>query len=74
MLKTKLIERYILELGLIVTVNYFQVDEMLIVQPQSQAPKLLKDFILTCLLWSEPEKDRQCPYGVTVRVAQSSRC
>jgi hypothetical protein len=46
MLKTKLIERGIIELSLIVTVNDFQVVGMLIVQPQSQAPKVLKYFIL----------------------------
>jgi hypothetical protein len=47
MLKTKLIERGIPELGLIVTTNDFQVVGMLIVQPQSQALKVLKHFILT---------------------------
>jgi putative protein kinase ArgK-like GTPase of G3E family len=47
MLKTKLIKRDILELGSIVTVNSFQSVGMLIVQPQSQALKLLKHFILT---------------------------
>jgi hypothetical protein len=47
MLKTKLIKRGILELGSIVTVNSFQSVGMLIVQPQSQAPKVLKHFILT---------------------------
>jgi hypothetical protein len=46
MLKTKLIKRDILELGPIVTVNDFQAVEMLIVQPQSQALKVLKHFIL----------------------------
>jgi hypothetical protein len=33
-------------LGLIVTTNGFQVVGMFIVQPQSQAPKVLKHFIL----------------------------
>jgi hypothetical protein len=47
MMKTKLIERGIPELGPIVTVNSFQVVGMLIVQPQSQDPKVLKHFILT---------------------------
>jgi hypothetical protein len=47
MLKTKLIERGITELNPIVTVNNFQAVEMLIVQPQSQAPKVLRHFILT---------------------------
>jgi hypothetical protein len=47
MLKTKLIKRGILELGSIVNVNSFQSVGMLIVQPQSQAPKVLKHFILT---------------------------
>jgi hypothetical protein len=47
MLKAKLIERGIPELGPIVTVNGFQAVEMLIVQPQRQAPKVLKHFILS---------------------------
>jgi hypothetical protein len=47
MLKTKLIKRGISELSPIVTVNDFQAVGMLIVQPQSQAPKVLKHFILT---------------------------
>jgi hypothetical protein len=47
MLKAKLIERGIFELSLIVTTNSFQAVEMLIVQHQSQAPKVLKHFILT---------------------------
>jgi hypothetical protein len=46
MLKAKLIERYILELSHIITMNNFQVVVMLIVQPQSQAPKVIKHFIL----------------------------
>jgi DNA-directed RNA polymerase subunit E'/Rpb7 len=46
MLKAKLIERGIPELGLIITVNDFEEVRMLIVQPQSQAPKVLKYFIL----------------------------
>jgi hypothetical protein len=46
MLKTKLIERGIPELDPIVTINSFQTVEMLIVQPQSQALKVLKHFIL----------------------------
>jgi hypothetical protein len=46
MLKAKLIERGILELGLIVTMNSFQAVGMLIVQPQSQALKVFKHFIL----------------------------
>jgi hypothetical protein len=45
-LNTKLIERDIPKLGLIVTANSFEVVEMLIVQPQSQAPKVFKHFIL----------------------------
>jgi hypothetical protein len=45
MLKAKLIERGIPELGPIVTANSFQVVGMLIVQPQNQAPKVLKHFI-----------------------------
>jgi hypothetical protein len=46
MLKVKLIKRGISELGPIITVNDFQAAGMLIVQPQSQAPKVLKHFIL----------------------------
>jgi hypothetical protein len=46
MLKTRLIKWGIPELSLIVTVNGFQAVGMLIVQPQSQAPKVLKHFIL----------------------------
>jgi hypothetical protein len=46
MLKTKLIERGISELGPIVTTNGFEAVGMLILQPQSQAPKVLKHFIL----------------------------
>jgi hypothetical protein len=47
MIKAKLIERDILELDPIVTMNGFQEVRMLIVQPQSQALKVLKHFILT---------------------------
>jgi hypothetical protein len=47
MLKSKLIKRGISELSPIVIVNGFQAVEMLIVQPQGQAPKVLKHFILT---------------------------
>jgi hypothetical protein len=47
LLKAKLIERVIPELSLIITVNSFQVVEMLIVQSQRQAPKVLKQFILS---------------------------
>jgi hypothetical protein len=46
MLKTKLIKRGISELSPMVTTNGFQAVGMLIVQPQSQAPKVLKHFIL----------------------------
>jgi hypothetical protein len=46
MLKAKLIERGIPEFGPIATVNGFQAVGMLIVQPQSQALKVLKHFIL----------------------------
>jgi hypothetical protein len=46
MLKAKLIERDIPELGLIATVNNFQAVGRLIVQPQGQAPKVLKHLIL----------------------------
>jgi hypothetical protein len=46
MLEAKLIERGITELGPIITANSFQEVRMLIVQPQSQAPKVFKFFIL----------------------------
>jgi hypothetical protein len=46
MLKAKLIERDIPELSPIVTIDSFQAIGMLIVQPQSQAPKVFKHFIL----------------------------
>jgi hypothetical protein len=46
MLKAKLIERDIPELDPIVSVSSFQTVEMLIVQPQIQAPKVLKHSIL----------------------------
>jgi hypothetical protein len=46
MLKAKLIERGISELGPIITANGFQAVGMLILQPQGQAPKVLKHFIL----------------------------
>jgi hypothetical protein len=46
MLKAKLIERGIHELGPILTVNSFQAVGMLIVQSQSHAPKVFKHFIL----------------------------
>jgi hypothetical protein len=46
MLKAKLIERGISKLGPIVTANSFQAVGMLIIQPQSQALKLIKHFIL----------------------------
>jgi hypothetical protein len=49
MLKAKLIERGIVELGSIFTVNGFKAVGMLIVQPQSQAPKVLKHFIIVVL-------------------------
>jgi hypothetical protein len=46
MLKIKLIERDIPKLGPIITANDFQAVEMFIVQPQSQASKVFKHFIL----------------------------
>jgi hypothetical protein len=46
MLKAKLIERGIPELGPIVTMNSFQAIGILIVQPQRQGLKVLKHFIL----------------------------
>jgi hypothetical protein len=47
MFKAKLIKKGIPKLSHIVTVNGFQEVTMLIVQPQSQAPKVLKHIILT---------------------------
>jgi hypothetical protein len=47
MLQAKLIKRGISELSPIVIVNDFQAVGMLIVQPQSQALKVFKHFILT---------------------------
>jgi hypothetical protein len=44
-LKAKLIKRGISELNPIVTTNDFQIVGMLIVQPQSQEPKVLKYLI-----------------------------
>jgi hypothetical protein len=46
MLKGKLIERDIPELDPIITANGFKAVGMLIVQPQDQAPKVIKHFIL----------------------------
>jgi hypothetical protein len=46
LLNTKLIKRGIPELGPIVIANGFQAVGMLIVQPQGQALKVLKHFIL----------------------------
>jgi hypothetical protein len=46
MLKAKHIKRGISELSPIVTTNVFQAVGMLIIQPQSQAPKVLKHFII----------------------------
>jgi hypothetical protein len=46
MLKAKLIKKGIPKLGHIVTVKNFQAVGMLIVQPQSEALKVLKHFIL----------------------------
>jgi hypothetical protein len=49
MLKAKLIKRVIPKFGPLVTANSFQAVGMLIVQSQSQAPKVLKHFILAFL-------------------------
>jgi hypothetical protein len=46
MLKAKIIEEDIPELNSIITTNNFQAVGMLIVQPQSQALKVFKHFIL----------------------------
>jgi hypothetical protein len=46
MLKAKFIKRGIPKLSPIVTANDFQAVGVLIVQPQRQAPKVLKHFIL----------------------------
>jgi hypothetical protein len=47
MLNEKVIKRGISELSPIITMNDFQAVRMLIIQPQSQALKVLKHFILT---------------------------
>jgi hypothetical protein len=54
MLKAKLIKRGISELSPIVTVNGFQAVGMLIVQPQSQEPK-----VLTYLIFALQEENRR---------------
>jgi hypothetical protein len=46
MLKAKPIKRGISELSPIITVNSFQAVGMLIIQPQSQEPKVLKYLII----------------------------
>jgi hypothetical protein len=46
LIKEKLIERGIPELGPIITTNSFQAVRMLIVQSHGQAPKVFKHFIL----------------------------
>jgi hypothetical protein len=46
LIKEKLIERGIPELGPIITTNSFQAVRMLIVQSQGQTPKVFKHFIL----------------------------
>jgi hypothetical protein len=45
-LKAKLIERDIPELGPIVIANRFQAVGMLIIQPQSQDPKVFQQYII----------------------------
>jgi hypothetical protein len=65
-LKAKLIERDIPKFGPIVTVNSFQVVVMLIVQPQSQALKVLKYFILAF----QEETPRVMRVAVTPRVSK----
>jgi hypothetical protein len=55
-LKAKQIETGIPELGHIINANDFQAVGMLIVQPQSQAPKVLRHFILAF-----QEKDPRFP-------------
>jgi hypothetical protein len=80
MLKTKLIERGIPELGPIVTVNGFQAVGMFIVQPQSQAPKVLKHFILafqeenprvTRIVLNEDKNIPLAAYGANLRGTDS---
>jgi hypothetical protein len=80
MLKAKLIERDILELGPIVTMNGFQAVRMLIVQPQSQAPKVLKHFILTFqeensrvtrIVFNDNKNIPLAAYGANLRGADS---
>jgi hypothetical protein len=58
MLKAKLIKRGIPELNLIVTTNGFQAVGMLIVQPQSQALKVLKHFIILAFQEENPRVTR----------------
>jgi hypothetical protein len=57
MLKAKLIKRGISELSPIITVNDFQAVGMLIVQPQSQAPKVLK-YVILALQEEDPRVTR----------------
>jgi hypothetical protein len=57
MLKAKLIKRGISELNPIVTANGFEAVGMLIVQPQSQEPKVLKYLIFA--LQEENQKNKE---------------
>jgi hypothetical protein len=80
MLKTKLIERDIPELGPTITVNGFQAVGMLIIQPQSQALKVLKHFILalqeenqrvTRIIVNNDENIPLAPHGANLRGTDS---
>jgi hypothetical protein len=80
MLKVKLIERGIPELGPIVTMNSFQIIGMLIVQSQSQALKVFKHFILTFqeenprvtrIVINDDKNTPLTAYGANLRVTDS---
>jgi hypothetical protein len=80
MLQAKLIKRGISELSLIVTANDFQAVGMLIVQPQSQASKVLKHFILalreenlrvTRIIVNDDKNVPLASPGVNLRMADS---
>jgi hypothetical protein len=82
MLKAKRIERDIPELGPIVSVNDFWAVGMLIVQPRSQAPKVLKHFILpfqeenprvTRIVVNDDKNVPLASHGVNLRGADNVR-
>jgi hypothetical protein len=80
MLKVKLIERGIPELGPIANMNSFQIIGMLIVQSQSQALKVFKHFILafqeenprvTRIVINDDKNTPLTAYGANLRVTDS---